>query len=494
MTDTARRTRDFDPLGPETFTSFHEQFTELRRECPVAHSDAWNGFSGAHPASRVVAAAGDPSLFTTTVQNVVPKVAFPSRRPPLHLDPPDHTPYRRALNPYFTAPKIAAMEPALRCTVAELLQPLIDHGGGHICAEFTHRLPGHAFADFFNLTPAQGMEIREATREFVAAVQRFDMESVKKTSLALYDIARAMIADRRANPRDPEDDPVAGLLAARLDGEPLPDDMLLGTIRQFIVVGMVAPCVFIGSMAVHLAQNPELQQELRDDLDLVPAAVEEYLRLLPPYRGFARTATREVEIGGRTIGKDDPVAVVLSIGEPGQTSLSGSAQVPVEPAEHQEACRLRRRPAPLRRCAARSADAARDARGAARPQRLDRAGRRSRDDGLARVGHALRPAPDRARSLAVTGDPKPDFDPLEADFACDPHATWARLRETCPVARGGRWGYRALTRNEDIVAASSRPAEFTSAFGMVIASETDLHPAPSAPFRSTRARPLPAAS
>jgi cytochrome P450 len=312
MTDTARRTRDFDPLEPETFTSFHEQFSELRRECPVAHSDAWNGFWALTRYDDVVAAAGDPSLFTTTVQNVVPKVAFTGRRPPLHLDPPDHTPYRRALNPYFAAPKIAAMEPTMRRTVSELLQPLIDRGGGDICAEFTHRLPGHALADFFNLTPGQGMEIREATREFVAAVQRFDMESVKKTSLALYDIARAMIADRRANPRDPDDDPVAGLLAARLDGEPLPDDMLLGTIRQFIVVGMVAPCVFIGSMAVHLAQNPDLQQELRNDLDLVPAAVEEYLRLLTPYRGFARTATREVEIGGRTIGRDDPVAVVYA--------------------------------------------------------------------------------------------------------------------------------------------------------------------------------------
>ena len=65
---------------------------------------------------------------------------------------------------------------------------------------------------------------------------------------------------RNAEPLDPADDPVSGLLAVRVDGEPLPDEMLLGTIRQFIVVGMVAPCVFIGSMVVHLAQHPELQR------------------------------------------------------------------------------------------------------------------------------------------------------------------------------------------------------------------------------------------
>ena len=193
----------------------------------------------------------------------MPRLAFTGRRPPLHLDPPEHTPYRRALNPYFTPAKMAAIEPALRRIVGDLLDPLVAAGGGDFCAEFTHRLPGYVFAEFFNLTPELGMAIREATREFVNAVQRFEAESVKRTSLALYDIARTIIAMRQAEPLDPADDPTTGLLAARVDGEPLPEDMLLGTIRQFIVVGMVAPCVFIGSMVVHLAENPELQAQLR---------------------------------------------------------------------------------------------------------------------------------------------------------------------------------------------------------------------------------------
>jgi cytochrome P450 len=312
LTELEHRTADFDPLEPETFTSFHEQFAGLRAECPVAHSDAWNGFWALTRYDDVAAAAADPALFTTTVQNVVPKVAFTGRRPPLHLDPPDHTPYRRALNPFFTAEKIAALEPAMQQTVGALLGPYVERGGGDICAEFTHRLPGYALADFFNLTPELGMQIRDATRAFVAAVQRFALDDVKRTSIVLYDIARTVIALRREEPLDPADDPVSGLLAARWQGEPLPDDMLLGTIRQFIVVGMVAPCVFIGSMAVHLAENPEIQERLRSDLGLVPAAVDEYLRLFTPYRGFARTATREVEVGGRTIGAGEPVALVYA--------------------------------------------------------------------------------------------------------------------------------------------------------------------------------------
>jgi cytochrome P450 len=303
---------DFDPTAPETFDSFHREFTELRARCPVARSEAWNGFWALLRYDDVLAAAGDPELFTTTVQNVVPRLAFTGRRPPLHLDPPEHTPYRRALNPYFTPPKMAAIEPKLRAIVSDLLDPIVAAGGGDFCAEFTHRLPGYVFAEFFNLTPELGMAIREATRQFVNAVQRFEHHDVKRTSLALYDIARTIIDMRRAEPLDPADDPTTGLLAARVDGEPLPDDLLLGTIRQFIVVGMVAPCVFIGSMLVHLAEHPELQGELRADLSLAPAAVEEYLRLLTPYRGFARTATRDVAIGGRLLRKDEPVALVYA--------------------------------------------------------------------------------------------------------------------------------------------------------------------------------------
>ncbi len=304
--------QDFDPLLPESFESFHREFAELRARCPVAHSDAWNGFWALLRYDDVLAAARDPELFTTTVQNVVPRLAFTGRRPPLHLDPPEHTPYRRALNPYFTPAKMEALEPALRRIVGDLLAPIVTAGGGDFCAEYTHRLPGYVFAEFFNLTPELGMAIREATREFVDAVQRFDAERVKRTSLALYDIARTIIEMRRAEPLDPADDPASGLLAARVDGAPFPDDMLLGTIRQFIVVGMVAPCVFIGSMVMHLAEHPDLQAELRDDAGLVPLAIEEYLRLLTPYRGFARTATRDVEIGGRVIRKDEPVALVYA--------------------------------------------------------------------------------------------------------------------------------------------------------------------------------------
>ncbi|MBI2756567.1 MAG: cytochrome P450 [Chloroflexi bacterium] len=285
----------------------------MRQTCPVAHTSAWNGFWALLRHEDVSAVLKDYQTYTTMVQNVVPRVAFTGRRPPLHLDPPEHTVYRRILVPFFTPEKMARFEPAVRRVTVELLQPFIAAGGGDICAEFTHRLPGYVFAEFFNLSTQLSMAIREVTRLYDLALQEADDQLVKQTSLQLYDLARGIIELRKAEPMDPAEDMTSAFLAARdSNGEPLPEAMILGTIRQLIVVGMIAPSVFIGSVAIHLSEHPQVQAQLRGDRSLIPAAVEEYLRLFTPYRGFARTATRDVVIRGRTIKKDEPIALVYA--------------------------------------------------------------------------------------------------------------------------------------------------------------------------------------
>jgi cytochrome P450 len=304
---------DFDPRVAETWESAHREMAELRGTCPVAHTSAWNGFWMLTRHADVKEALGDWQTYTTTVQNVVPRVAFTGRRPPLHLDPPEHTPYRRVLNRFFTREKVLAMEKPIRRIAGELLDPLIAAGHCDFCVDFVHPLPGRVFAVFFHLPDETAMQIREITRGYDAALQNADDSLVKQASLDLYAIAREMIAERRERPMPVEDDPTSALLAATDDaGEPLPDDMVLGTLRQFIVVGMIAPIVFLGSVVVHLSEHPEIQDELRADPALIPAAVQEYLRLFTPYRGFARTARRDVEIGGRTIREQEPIALAYA--------------------------------------------------------------------------------------------------------------------------------------------------------------------------------------
>lgn len=303
---------DFDPRVPETFDSAHAEYAELRARCPVARSDAYGGFWALTRYDDVVRALADPSTFVTSVQNVVPKVAFTGRRPPLHLDPPEHTPYRAALNPLLTPERVALLEPVVRRHAVSLLTPMIASGRADICDAFGGHLPVRVFSHWMNLPPHLEASLATAGPAFIRAVQSAQDAVMRETSLALYDMARQLIELRKQSRLNPETDPTSALLAARRDGQPLPDDMIVGMVRQVLVVGIVAPMVMVGAMSVHLARHPELQKQLRADRSLVPAAVEEFLRLYTPYRGFARTATQDVEFRGRTIAKDEPIALVYA--------------------------------------------------------------------------------------------------------------------------------------------------------------------------------------
>jgi cytochrome P450 len=304
--------QDFDPLLPETFDSAQAVYRDLRGCCPVAHSEAWGGFWALMKHADVAAAAADSATFITSKQNVVPAVAFTGRRPPLHLDPPEHTPYRRALSPLLTERKVAPLEPVIREICISLLDAMAAKGGGDICEEFSARMPIRVFANWMNLPQEQIDSLAEVGRRYNIAVQSNDMVATKETSLLLYEMARKLVADRKASPLDPADDATSALLATRVDGEPLPDEMIVGTIRQVLVVGIIAPTVMIGSIAVHLSRDQDLQAKLRAEPELIPAAVDEFLRLYTPYRGFARTATRDIELHGRVIPAGEPIALVYA--------------------------------------------------------------------------------------------------------------------------------------------------------------------------------------
>jgi len=301
---------DFDPTLPETFTSAAELYRDLRQRCPVAHSNTYGGFWALFKYEDVVNALEDYPTFTTSVQNAVPNFAFTGVRPPLHLDPPDHSMYRRIINPFFTREKVERLVPAMKRDAAELLQRLIDKGGGDFGEEFGHVFPAYVFAEFFNLPVELSRKIRSVTGIYVRAVNAQDHEVVKKYSRDLYEIAQGIIEERKRNPLDPEIDMTSAFLQAQKEGAPISDAMLLGTIRQLIVLGMVAPSVVLPSSIATLAMDPEAQDTLRSDLSLIPAACEELFRLNSPYRGMSRTPTRDVVIRGHEIKMHEPVCIV----------------------------------------------------------------------------------------------------------------------------------------------------------------------------------------
>lgn len=308
----AQHPQDFDPSLPETFDSAWDQFADLRARCPVAHTDEMGAFWALTRYEDVKRAASESAMFVTSKQNVIPKVAFTGRRPPLHLDPPEHTPYRRTLNPLLSLTRAEGFAPVARRYARELLAPLVARGSGDICTEYASFLPVQVFGEWMNVPDHWVEPLHKAGRAFILAVNMNDFDAMKATSLKLYDMARELIQLRKAEPRDPSDDITAALLDAVERGEALQEELILGMVRQVLVVGIVAPTVVMGSIGVHLARDQELQARLRADPALIPTAVEEFLRLYTPYRGFARTAVEDVEFGGCPIPAGEAIALVYA--------------------------------------------------------------------------------------------------------------------------------------------------------------------------------------
>ncbi|GAA3157504.1 cytochrome P450 [Nonomuraea salmonea] len=213
---------------------------------------------------------------------------------------------------YCAAPCSGRLEPAFAQAARELLEPLLARGGGDYAKEFALPYAAQCFAIFLGLPVEQVLEIRRIGVEYSFAIQEMDRARIMTASEELYAIARTIVADRRADPKDPDEDLVSSLLAASGDPErPIPPDLVVATVRQTVVAGIGAPHAVLGSAAVHLSRDPGLQDRLRADPALLPAAMEELLRLYAPYRVFARTALRDVELGGRTVRAGEPIAMIF---------------------------------------------------------------------------------------------------------------------------------------------------------------------------------------
>lgn len=303
---------DFDPHIEESFDSPHVEYRRMRSECPVAYSSAHGGFWALTRYDDIVGAVTNNEGFITSKINVIPNMSLGKRRPPLGKDPPEHTPFRRALDRTLRHSRVTSMEPILRAHAARELDRMIAAGTGDISSDFATIYPAWIEVEWLNLEPSNAALLAEVARLYNIAWRNENIAAVGETSGKLYQVAASVVEDRQRNPRPIETDPASALLAEMTPEGPMPPEHVIETIRQVLVVGLMAPPPLFGSICIHLIRNPDLQDYLRKNPDRIPAAVEEFLRLYSPYRGFARTATHDIEINGRVIPKDAPVTMVYA--------------------------------------------------------------------------------------------------------------------------------------------------------------------------------------
>src|SRR3954466_8992537 len=139
---------EYDPTLPETFDSAHEVFTDLRNRCPVAHSNSFDGFWAVTRHEDIQRILVDSQNYITSVRNVVPGSSATGRRPPLHLDPPDHTPYRRAIDRALGTARVASIENVTRGTASQLTRSLVEMREADFVEHFSSPLPAGVFGEW----------------------------------------------------------------------------------------------------------------------------------------------------------------------------------------------------------------------------------------------------------------------------------------------------------------------------------------------------------
>ncbi|WP_250452526.1 cytochrome P450 [Caballeronia sp. ATUFL_M2_KS44] len=303
---------EFNPLYEETFDNSHVYYSEMRAKCPVAHSNEFGGFWALFKYDDVIRLQEDTDSFSTAEQNIVPRVTRKDGpRPPLHFDPPEHATFRNPINRIFRKSRIDKLETSLQNYASELLVPLVSKGHADFTKDFAEYFTAHAFGEILSLPLDMMLRARSVGVRYYRATTSMNQEEMVQASTDLYAIAREIVDGRKQALLNPDEDLVSALLLAGERGPAISEKLVVASIRQVLSAAQAAPGAVLGSIAVHLARDQELQATLRKSPELLPRAVEEFLRMYAPYRVFARTAKHDVEIGGRQIKAGEAITMMF---------------------------------------------------------------------------------------------------------------------------------------------------------------------------------------
>ena len=243
---------------------------------------------------------GDPNLVRSLVQ----------------LDDPDHRKMRALTQAWFMPASIAKLEDNIREIARSEVEAMATLGGecdfiNKVALGYPLRIvmeilgvPREDEPRMLRLTQEifgpEDPDMNRNKQDAATAEQRASMLNAVVEDFGAY--FKTITENRRANPRND----VATVLAnAVLDGEPLSDRYLTSYYMIIATAGHDTTSSTIGTAMWALCAFPELLSQLKADLSLVPAFIDEAVRWATPVRHFMRTATADTELRGRRIAKGD---------------------------------------------------------------------------------------------------------------------------------------------------------------------------------------------
>ncbi|HEX2575875.1 MAG TPA: cytochrome P450, partial [Aquihabitans sp.] len=297
---------EFDHTSDAYAAVATEVWDELRERCPVAHSDAHGGVWMPTRHEDISAIAHDTEHFSS--EGVIVNVFKPEGlapmgyAPPITSDPPFHADARRLLLPAFGPKAIASLEDGARETCRELLDELLADGADVVDAAraYAQHIPVRVIADMLGLPKEDGDRFRMFIHRIIEKPGEYSGTIAPEDTLVHY--LSEHIARRRQEP--PRDDLIGFLLSTEVDGEPLSNEHIFGTIALLIIAGIDTTWSAIGASLWHLAQHPADRERLATDPAVLPFAIEEFLRFYAPVT-MARIAATDTEIGGCPVGERD---------------------------------------------------------------------------------------------------------------------------------------------------------------------------------------------
>jgi len=307
-------------LRPEVLADPYPLYHRLRTEDPVL----WDPFLHAWVVTRyadVTQVLLDFSALRTPTPEQLSQMGLADLSPiasvmvkqMLFMDPPAHTRLRGLCSQAFTPRRVDALRQHIQDIANELLDSVLPAGEMDVIADFAAPLPAIVTAEMLGVPISDHVQLKRWSADFAEMLGNFQhnpnrTNRVRSSLDEMTTYFKNAIREQRARPVDGL---VSSLLAAEIDGDRLTEEEIVASLIVTMVGGQETTTNLIGNGILSLLRNPEVMEELRNDLSLIPPAVEELLRYESPSQHTARLAPYDIEIGGKKIQKKQAVIAVM---------------------------------------------------------------------------------------------------------------------------------------------------------------------------------------
>jgi len=291
---------DWDPKSAEVMRDQRAAYDAMRRRCPVAYSEflGWSLFRH----EDVLRVLLDHETFSSAVSQ---HLSVPSG-----MDQPEHTPYRRIVESYFSAGRMAAFAPACREIAMKLVRAVGPRTEVEFIAEAALPFAVQAQCAFLGWPTTLHEPLVRWTRRNHQATLARDRKAMSEIALEFEGFIDDLLETRLEAGAGPETDLTAALMHEKVWGRPLSNEEVASILRNWTVGEIGTISASIGILTQYLADHAELQGQLRARPDQLPPSIEEILRLHGPLVANRRVTTRPVEIGGRKIQAGERITLM----------------------------------------------------------------------------------------------------------------------------------------------------------------------------------------